>query len=383
MNTRIILRVTVIIIVTAVSFSGPVSAAELSINCDVVQGFNFSPGQTTPVGHLTYLKIGGTTFASDLDVTDPEDPVGDSMGVAGVMDDIYWAGGPSYPIQFTVRLSTANKNIATVLTHTELASTEVLFRYNAYDYDAGQGRYYKAFHTNSVTLAGYIESSGGDLQIFIDTDQASDVMSPANFAFTLSVMPANVAQVLHRAVSVGSLWTSPWGVAAGNGPDIYTSVTTIDFGTVGAGQTPSRILTVYNDGDSDLIIGTVGLSNPIDAPFLITSDTCTSQAISPGENCAITVTFDEPLMTALMAVTAAGGLGVLVAGLLFTGGPTRRRQMMVLILAISISGMTLISCGGGSSSNEGVTKVEYAGDFDIPSNDPDSATVIVEVVGER
>ncbi len=153
---------------------------------------------------------------TEQDVTDPEDPVGDSMGVAGVMDDIYWAGGPSYPIQFTVRLSTANKNIARVLTHTELASTEVLFRYNAYDYDAGQGRYYKAFHTNSVTLAGYIESSGGDLQIFIDTDQASDVMSPANFAFTLSVMPANVAQVLHRAVSVGSLWTSPWGVAAGN-----------------------------------------------------------------------------------------------------------------------------------------------------------------------
>ncbi len=383
MNKRYGLPVAVVIMVIAVLFSGPALAAEIYITCDAVQGFQFDPSQTTPVGHLTYLKIGDTEFVSDLAVVNPEDLAGDHLSVAGVMEDIYWEGGYAAPIHFTARLSTANKNTVAVLLHTAMSNTRVQVRFDVYDYDVTDGKYYNAFHTNTVTVAGYIESSGGDLQINVDMEEAMDVVSPANFSFFLNVASDDIAShELHLAVSVSDKLVKQWGITSSPAPDISTSITTMDFGTVEAGQTPSRTITVYNDGTGDLNIGVVGLSDPLEAPYLITANTCSGQSLSSSGTCAVTVTFHEPVVSAAVVLPTAGGLGVLACGLVFAGGPSRRSQLLIVLAVMAISAMALLSCGGGNPQDT-PNMVEYTGSFDIPSNDPDSSTVTVDVVGWR
>jgi hypothetical protein len=377
MNMKNGFPLTVVILVVAVLMGSTSLAADTVIDCDVVHGFNFSPSETATVGHLTYLKLGSKELDSDLDITNPEDPAGDKLKVTGVMDDIYWDNTVIGAVQFTARLSTLNRDTVAALTHTVTSGTRVLLQFNVYDYDVGEGKYFKAFHTNSVTVAGYIESQGGDLQITIDHDQAADVVSPVNFPFQLNVAADDIAvHDLHLAGSVSDKLAKQWGIASSPVPDISTSMTTMDFGTVGAGQTPSQVLTVYNDGTADLDIGIAGQANPLEAPYLITADTCSSQALSPGDSCAITVAFNEPVVSAAVLFPTAGGLGLLACGLVFAG--SRHRQVLVLLLAMTLSAAALVSCGGSSSE-----AVQYTGDFDIPCNDPDSPTMTIEVVGER
>jgi hypothetical protein len=50
-------------------------------------------------------------------------------------------------------------------------------------------------------------------------------------------------------------------------------------------------LVVRNVGTASLAIGPVGAADPIEAPFALASDACSNQALAPGTECAISVTF--------------------------------------------------------------------------------------------
>jgi hypothetical protein len=186
--------------------------AEVSYSCDVSQGFNFQKDQQTLVGHINKLKVAGKELAADMAVTNPENVTGDKVKVVGVVSGIYWGGGYADSMQFSCQVSNPNKKTLAVLTQMEMANTMVEFVYTIYDYDPDEKKYYKCFHSNDAVLKGLVEKSGGRLTISIDPEQSQEVMSPKNFTMQLGIMPEDLEQDTHMAISVSDKMVKRWGV---------------------------------------------------------------------------------------------------------------------------------------------------------------------------
>ncbi len=186
--------------------------AELNYSCDVSQGFNFQKDAQTPVGHINKLKVAGKQLAADMAVTNPENVTGDKVKVVGVVSSMFWMGGFADPIQFSCQVSNPNKKTLALLAHQEMANTMVEFVFTIYDYDPDEKKYYKCFHSNDAVLKGLVLKSGGQLSIYIDMDQAAEVVSPKNFTMNLGVMPEDLEQETHMAMSVSDKLVKRWGV---------------------------------------------------------------------------------------------------------------------------------------------------------------------------
>lgn len=65
----------------------------------------------------------------------------------------------------------------------------------------------------------------------------------------------------------------------------------IPFGEVTEGSVSQQNITIANNGNADLVIGTIAQSNPIALPFGILNDYCSGQSISPSSNCTLIVSF--------------------------------------------------------------------------------------------
>jgi hypothetical protein len=163
------------------------------------------------VGHIVSWKVGNDQFDADLNVSNPED-ASSLIKVFGIVSGIFWMGGYADPIQFSCQVSNANKTKIATLIHKSLANTEALFKFNIYDYDPKEKKYYKCFHSNDVDLKGLVEKSGGALNMNIDMDQSAEVVSPKNFSFALGVMPQDKNMEIHIAVSVTDKFAKKWGV---------------------------------------------------------------------------------------------------------------------------------------------------------------------------
>ncbi len=185
--------------------------AESSFSCSVEQGFNFQKDEQILVGHIVACKVGDTQFDADLNVSDPEDSAS-LIKVFGIASGIFWNGGYADPVQFSCQVSNANKVQIATLTHKSLSNTEVIFKFNIYDYDPKEKKYYKAFHANDTDLKGLIEKSGGALNLSIDMDQSMEVVSPKNFNFNLSIMPQDLNMEIHLATSLSDKFVKKWGV---------------------------------------------------------------------------------------------------------------------------------------------------------------------------
>jgi hypothetical protein len=63
------------------------------------------------------------------------------------------------------------------------------------------------------------------------------------------------------------------------------------FRAVLVSETAERVITVGNVGTDNLVIGTVGQVDLLEAPFGFAADTCSGQIIPPAGSCTITTTF--------------------------------------------------------------------------------------------
>ena len=185
--------------------------ARSEYNCSVSQGFNFQKDQQMLVGHIVACKVGSDQLDADISVTDPND-ISKDVRVFGILSSISWTGGYADAIQFGCQVSTKNKTKIATLVHKSLANTEVLFKFNVYDYDPKEKKYYKCFHSNDADLKGLVLKSGGELVMQIDMDQSTEVLPPRNYTFNLGVMPQDVNMEVHMAVSVSDKFVKKWGV---------------------------------------------------------------------------------------------------------------------------------------------------------------------------
>lgn len=203
-------------------------------DCSVSQGFNFQEDRHDLVGFVHYLKFGDDELPSDLKVIDPQD-VSDVMrcphcglplpefdtdvtgliDVFGVLSDVSWDGGHADPLRFSIQVSTDNRNRLAKLLYSIAANVEIEIGFTVYDYDPVDKKYYKCFHSNGVRLKGLLHKQGGELDILLNMEQSTEVVSPKNFTLTLGVMPQDEDQEIHVGVSVTDGFTKKWGVAVG------------------------------------------------------------------------------------------------------------------------------------------------------------------------
>jgi len=188
-------------------------AKEISLRADVVQGFDFQKDKQTPVGHITALTIAGEKFENSLTVQNPTKMESrPDEKIVGVISNIRWDGGQTDPIIFTCQVGVKNRETADILTYKKLSNTKVEFAFNVYQFD--KDTYYRSFYTSEQGIQGEIEKNRGELEMEIDDEPSSVVVSPRNFELYLSIMPSDVnAYFLNLAISKNSTKQQPWGVS--------------------------------------------------------------------------------------------------------------------------------------------------------------------------
>ena len=65
----------------------------------------------------------------------------------------------------------------------------------------------------------------------------------------------------------------------------------VPFGNVTLGTTRDLTVTITNSGGMDLLLGVIGTTQPLGAPFTIVSDPCSGQAVASGASCIVTVRY--------------------------------------------------------------------------------------------
>lgn len=186
--------------------------AEFSINCDVVQGYNFKKDEQFPVGYITSMTIGTVTLTADYKVEDPESP-GSKFAVVAVLSHASWGYGVTEPIGFVGRLTVTNKQEVATLLVNDLSNIEVKFQVVIYDYDPKQKVYFKCLKPQDDSdLQGLVEKMGSVLNLSVERDASTDVDSPQNYEFVIGVTPQPTKQQIAIATASGKTTVKQWGV---------------------------------------------------------------------------------------------------------------------------------------------------------------------------
>lgn len=101
---------------------------------------------------------------------------------------------------------------------------------------------------------------------------------------------------LYFIMSLFALWAFGCGGGGGSSsgsnpnpgvPSISTQGA-LDFGTVIIPDSPTRILTIKNDGDADLAVGKIAFQNA-GTPFEIAADDCSNKSVAPSGTCKVSI----------------------------------------------------------------------------------------------
>ncbi|MEO8224205.1 MAG: choice-of-anchor D domain-containing protein [Gammaproteobacteria bacterium] len=66
----------------------------------------------------------------------------------------------------------------------------------------------------------------------------------------------------------------------------------VPFGSTGVGTQLDQTVTVSNNGNADLVLGSIAVANPLLAPYSITSNNCSGQTVAPAASCTIGLRFE-------------------------------------------------------------------------------------------
>jgi hypothetical protein len=122
-------------------------------------------------------------------------------------------------------------------------------------------------------------------------------------------------------------------------PTVSISPSPVNFGSVPAGQTSTRVVTVASTGDAPLVVQGPAASPPgtavTGAGFSLSNDAVTGATVNPGSSATLTVNFQAQASdgarngtaTATATLTNAGTFPVPLAG---TTGPVTAKQKLAL-----------------------------------------------------
>jgi hypothetical protein len=207
--------ITMLIVIGLVGIIPQLSYAQgFKVRGDVSQAFNFHKEEQTPIGHITSLSIAGQKFKNNLTVQNPTKiESGPNEKVVGIITAIRWDGGQTDPITFTCQVTTENRKIAAIQTHSRLSNAKVELAFNVYEFD--KDAYYRSFYTSEQGIQGEIEKNSGELEYEMEMEPSSEVPSPRNYELYLSIMPSDANEyLLNLATSKSNAFKKPWGIKA-------------------------------------------------------------------------------------------------------------------------------------------------------------------------
>ncbi|MBU0664416.1 MAG: CxxxxCH/CxxCH domain-containing protein [Proteobacteria bacterium] len=156
---------------------------------------------------------------------------------------------------------------------------------------------------NSVAITGLNEATATDLRGLDPSTASNDGVCDACHAKSGSSHPDTAHANNHYQGDTGQSCMACHSHAssfAASGPhakitDMTGSVSDkiVDFGSVVATATANQTITIKNSGTTNLIIGSISVSNPLNAPFSMVSgsDNCSGMTIAPTASCFFTVRF--------------------------------------------------------------------------------------------
>ena len=132
--------------------------------------------------------------------------------VVGIASFVGWSASPTEPVQMNIQVSETAKNKLDTLTKKNMSNVEVDFKFDCYNYDPNEKKYFKNFHSNDTALKSLINGEGDDLAIRINLQQDQIVQEPRNYTLSMAVKPQPKAQELHYASSVSDKLVMQWGI---------------------------------------------------------------------------------------------------------------------------------------------------------------------------
>ena len=114
----------------------------------------------------------------------------------------------------------------------------------------------------------------------------------------------------------------------------------VPFGSVTQNLTATQTITVTNDGNASLTLGQVATLNPLVAPFSVINDTCSNQVLAPLDGCTFDVRFQPTAVGA-----ASDALDI----------PSDDPDLASVVVSVSGTGELAPAGGGGSSAFDPTT----------------------------
>lgn len=159
-----------------------------------------------------------------------------------------------------------------------------------------------------LTLGQIAQVDGLALPFSFQPDNCSDVLlqPSADCTITIDFSPQSISSftdsfdIPSDDPDESSVTVNLSGYGVGTiVPDINVSSTATPFtnyqismGTITEFETTSETITISNNGNGDLLIGIIANSNNLTAPFRISNDSCSGQAIAPAANCTFVIVFE-------------------------------------------------------------------------------------------
>ena len=187
-----------------------------SYPCSVEQAMNFKRDVQAYIGVINYLSIGTTVLQADLrNLVNPTN-VSSSQGLTavGVISNLFFAGGPTQPLNFSFVVSNANQVALQEMIDSGIATTDMRIGFTIYYYDPAARVYYTAFWTQNGTLTGDIAKFGQRLGLNVDVTPYPGIDQPLLYPVQLSVAPTpGVVQSIYLQQSSTLKASITWGVA--------------------------------------------------------------------------------------------------------------------------------------------------------------------------
>jgi len=157
-------------------------------------------------------------------------------------------------------------------------------------------------------------------------------------------------------------------------PDITVTLSVL-FGNVTEGLTSDQTVTVINDGNADLILGNIAVTDSLAAPFTILNDNCSGQTVVPATNCTFDVrfsptaavtsndTFDIPSNDPdeNPVTVSVSGTGTATGGSYSISGTVRTPSFGMIGSPISGVTMTLSGDAGGTTTTNSSGNYAFTG----------------------
>ena len=197
----------------------------LNFHCDWRLGFNLQSGLKGAVGYLLdWSGCGGLNLKKDIEVWNPFSNSGQTVvsgstiKCIGLIEDFHYEAGTTDPIRIKAYVSKGTASDIRAKLARPITSPRLKLAWYIINFDEADKLWFEASYVKSPkTAEASLDSTGGDLQIFVDNQHTriSDTLDIGVFGFEFQVVPADKKKcTLEFATGSKLRLVKQWGAGA-------------------------------------------------------------------------------------------------------------------------------------------------------------------------